>query len=143
MPTRKASAAWEGDLKGGRGTLKTETGAANGAYSFGSRFEQGKGTNPEELLAAAYASCYAMALSGALGKAGKQPEKVEADAACTVEPKDGGGFRVSKMHLVVRARVGGIADDEFQQVAAATKDGCPIAGVMKGNVDVSLDARLV
>ncbi|OGU01373.1 MAG: peroxiredoxin [Gemmatimonadetes bacterium GWC2_71_10] len=142
MPTRKASAAWEGDLRSGRGTLKTETGAASGAYSFTSRFEQGPGTNPEELLAAAHAACYAMALSGGLGRAGKQPAKIEADAACTVEKVDA-GFKVTKMHLVVRAAVKDIADDEFQQIAAATKDGCPISGAIKGNVAVTLDAKLV
>lgn len=143
MPTRKASAAWEGGLKTGRGNLRTETGAASGQYNFGSRFESGIGTNPEELLAAAHAACYAMALSGGIEKAGKSPTKVEADAACTVEPKEGGGFRVSKMHLTVRATVPGMENDEFQKVAAATKDGCPISGVLKGNVDVTLDAKLV
>jgi osmotically inducible protein OsmC len=143
MPTRKASAAWEGGLRTGKGNLRTETGAASGAYNFGSRFEDGVGTNPEELLAASYAACYAMALSGGIEKAGKSPSKIEADAACTVEPREGGGFRVSRMHLAVRAHVANLADDEFQKIAAATKDGCPIAGVMKGNVEVTLDAKLV
>ena len=143
MPTRHATAAWEGGLKTGRGTLRTATGAASGAYSFGSRFEEGAGTNPEELLAAAHAACYAMALSGGLEKAGKAPTKIETDAACTVEPKEGGGFRVSKMKLTVRAAVPGIENDEFQQIAAATRDGCPISGVLKGNVEVTLDARLL
>lgn len=142
MPTRKASAEWQGDLPTGHGTLKTETGVASGAYSFSSRFEQGKGTNPEELLAAAHAACYAMALSGGLGKAGKQPTKIEAEATCTVEKVDA-GFKVTKMHLTVRAAVKGIANDEFQKIAAATRDGCPISGVMKGNVAVTLDAKLV
>ncbi len=142
MPTRKASAAWEGDLQSGRGSLRTESGAASGAYSFSSRFEQGAGTNPEELLAAAHAACYAMALSGGLGKAGKQPTKIEANAACTVEKVDA-GFKVTKMHLLVRAAVKDIADAEFQQIAAAVRDGCPISGVMKGNVAVTLDAKLV
>ena len=142
MPTRKASAAWEGDLKGGRGTLRTETGAATGAYSFTSRFEAGKGTNPEELLAAAHAACYAMALSGGLGKAGKQPTKIEADASCTVEQVET-GFKVTKMHLTVRATVADLSNDEFQKFAAATRDGCPISGVMKGNGAITLDAKLV
>jgi lipoyl-dependent peroxiredoxin len=143
MPTRKATAAWEGGLKTGKGNLRTETGAASGAYNFGSRFESGTGTNPEELLAAAHAACYSMALSGSLEKAGKAPQKVETDAACTVEPKEGGGFRVSKMHLVVKATVPDIENDEFQKIAAATKDGCPISGVLKGNVEVTLEAKLV
>lgn len=143
MPTRKASAAWEGGLKTGKGNLRTESGAASGAYNFSGRFEQGAGTNPEELLAASYAACYSMALSGSIEKAGKTPLKIETDAACTVEPKEGGGFRVSKMHLTVRAKVEGMANEEFQKVADATKDGCPIAGVMKNNVAVTLDATLV
>lgn len=143
MPTRKASAAWEGGIRTGKGNLRTETGAASGAYNFSGRFEQGTGTNPEELLAAAHAACYSMALSGGLERAGKVPQKIETDAACTVEPKEGGGFRVSKMHLTVRVKADGMADEEFQKVAAATKDGCPISGVMKNNVDVTLDAKLV
>lgn len=141
MPTRRASAAWEGGLKGGKGSLKTESGAANGAYSFGSRFENAGGTNPEELLAASYAGCFAMALSGGLEKAGKTAKSVKADAACTVE-KVGEGFKVTKMQVSVVASVPGIANDEFQKIASATKDGCPIAGALKGNVEISLDAKL-
>lgn len=142
MPTRKATAAWEGDLQSGRGTLNAETGAASGGYSFSSRFEQGAGSNPEELLAAAHAACYAMALSGRLSRSGKKPEKLTASAACTIE-KVGEGFKVTKMHLTVEARVPTMADDEFQQAAAAARDACPISGVMKGNVEVTLEAKLI
>src|SRR5438105_1331194 len=141
MPTRRASAAWKGGLKGGKGNLKTETGAASGAYSFPSRFENGTGTNPEELLAASYASCYAMALSAGLEKAGKTAKSVKADAAATVE-KVGDGFKVTKIQLTVLASVPGIGNDEFQTIAAATKEGCPIGGALKGNVALSLDAKL-
>jgi osmotically inducible protein OsmC len=141
MPTRRASAAWEGGLKGGKGSLKTESGAANGAYSFGSRFENGTGTNPEELLAAAYAACFAMALSAGLEKAGKTAKSVKADAAATVE-KVGEGFKVTKILLTVMASVPGIANDEFQKIAGATKEACPIGGALKGNVDLALDAKL-
>ena len=141
MPIRRASAAWDGGLKGGSGTVKAETGTVSGSYSFLSRFESGSGTNPEELLAAAHAACYAMAFSAGLEKAGKSGTSVKTDAAATIE-KVGEGFKVTKMHLTVRAKVPGIGNDEFQTLAAAARDGCPISGVMKGNVEVTLDAQL-
>ncbi len=141
MPVRKSNAMWEGGLKGGKGTLKTESGAASGAYSFTSRFESGTGTNPEELLGASYAACYAMALSAGLEKAGKQPARVTADALTTVE-KVGEGMKVTKIQLTVQASVPGIANDEFQKIAQATKEGCPIGGALKGNVDLSVNATL-
>lgn len=141
MPVRKASAAWDGGLKTGKGTLKTETGAASGAYNFGSRFESGAGTNPEELLAASMAACFSMALSGALERAGKTAERVSTDAACTVE-KVGEGFKVTKMQLVTRVETTGLPNDELQQIADKVKDACPIGAVMKGNVDVTVEARL-
>src|SRR5688500_6487509 len=102
MPTRNASAKWEGGLRGGKGRFTGESGAIGGDYSFGSRFGDSGGTNPEELLAAAEAACYSMALSGALEAAGTPPESVETQAACTIE-KVGDGFRVTTMKLVVRA----------------------------------------
>lgn len=141
MPTRKSSAAWEGGLKGGKGTLKTESGAASGTYSFSSRFEAGSGTNPEELLGASYAGCYAMALSAGLEKAGKTPKIVKAEAATTVE-KVGDGMKVTAIKLTVEASVPGISNDEFQKIASATKEGCPIGGALKGNVNLSVDAKL-
>src|SRR4051812_13091309 len=102
MPTRKASAAWEGGLKGGKGHFQGESGAISAAYSFGTRFENEKGTNPEELLAAAEAACYSMALSAGLEGAGKPPTRVATDAFCTIE-KHGEGFKITTMKLVVRA----------------------------------------
>lgn len=143
MPTRNASAVWDGGgLKSGKGTMRTESGALQDAkYGFGSRFEQGPGTNPEELVAAAHAGCYSMALAAGLEKAGHAPARVETTAACTIEKVDT-GFKVTKMHLVSRARVPGIAADQFAQIANATKDGCPISGIMKGNVAITLDAQL-
>jgi osmotically inducible protein OsmC len=128
-------------LKGGKGTIKTESGAAAGAYGFGSRFENAPGTNPEELLAAAYASCFAMALSGALERAGKTAKNVKVDAGATVE-KVGEGFKVTKMQVTAQVSAPGISQDEFQKIAMATKDGCPIAGALKGNVEITLDAKL-
>ena len=142
MPVRKASAVWEGGLKGGKGSMQSESGAVSGAYSFGSRFESGKGTNPEELVAAAHAGCLSMALSAGLERGGNPPTRVATEAACTIE-KVGDAFRVTKMHLVVRASVPGIASDKFAAAVDAAKNGCPISNLMKGNVEVTVDARLV
>ena len=141
MPTRKASAVWEGGLKGGKGTFKGESGAIQGAYSFGSRFESAGGTNPEELIAAADAACYSMALSGALEKAGTPATRVQTEAACTVE-KVGEGFKITTMKLVVRATVPGVDRAKFMQLAEQMKEGCPVSGALKGNVRFELDARL-
>ena len=141
MPTRKASATWEGGLKGGKGSFKGESGAIAGQYNFSSRFESGAGSNPEELLAAAEAACFSMALSAGLEQAGSPPTKVETKAACTVE-KVPDGFAITTMKLVVRATVPGISSDAFLKIAQATKDGCPVSKVLKGNVKIELDAAL-
>ena len=140
MPTRRASAVWEGGIKG-KASVKTESGALDAAYSFGSRFEGGKGTNPEELLAAAEAACFAMALSLGLERAGTPATRVEASAACTID-KVPDGFKITTMKLTVRATVPGIAADAFQTIAQATKDGCPVSSAIKGNVKIELDATL-
>lgn len=141
MPTRKGSAVWEGGLKSGKGNFRGEGGAISGAYNFGSRFEEGTGSNPEELLAAAEAACFSMALSGALEKNGTAPTRVESDAHCTVE-KVGAGFKITTMKLVTRATVPGLDDATFQRIANEAKEGCPVSTALKGNVDIQLDARL-
>lgn len=141
MPTRNASATWNGGLRGGKGTFRTESGAASGNYSFGSRFESGGGSNPEELLAAAQASCYSMALSLGLEQAGFPPESVETHAACTIEAQ-GDGFAITTMKLKVRASVPGVDQALFNRIAEATKDGCPVSKAIKGNVKMELDAAL-
>lgn len=141
MPTRKASAVWEGDLKSGKGTFSGEGGAIGGSYSFSRFADQSEGTNPEELLAAAEAACFSMALSGGLGKNGTPPTRVETDAHCTVE-KVGDGFKITTMKLTTRATVPGLDDATFQRIAGATKDGCPVSSALKGNVDIRLDAKL-
>lgn len=141
MPTRKAEAVWEGALKGGNGTFKGQTGLG-GAYNFSSRFEEGGGSNPEELLAAAEAACFSMALSGALAKAGAEPSSVKTEAACTVE-KVGEGFKITTMKLVCRVSATGIDNETFQTVAQKTKDGCPVSTALKGNVNIELQAELV
>jgi osmotically inducible protein OsmC len=141
MPTRTASATWKGGLKGGSGSFKGQTGLS-GAYSFGSRFENATGSNPEELLAAAEAACYSMALSAGLERSGTPPTSVDTTAHCTIE-KVGDGFKVTKMRLEVRAKVPKVDEAAFRKAAEATKDTCPISQVMKGNVPIELDARLV
>jgi lipoyl-dependent peroxiredoxin len=140
MPTRNASATWEGGLAKGKGSFSGESGAINGAYSFGTRFGDQKGTNPEELLAAAEAACFSMALSGALEKNGTPATRVETRAACTVE-KVGEGFKITTMKLDVRAQVPNIDAAAFQKVAEATKTGCPVSQALAG-VKIEMTARL-
>lgn len=139
MPTRKATAVWQGGLKG-NGTFKGQTGLG-GSYNFSSRFENGQGSNPEELLAAAEAACYSMALSIGLEKAGSPATKVETTAACTID-KAGDGFKITRMALTVVATVPGLDAAKFQAIAAATKEGCPVSAALKGNVVIDLDAKL-
>ena len=140
MATRTATAQWQGGLKGGKGSFKGQTGLG-GSYSFGSRFQNETGSNPEELLAAAEAACFSMALSGGLEKEGFPPTSVETQAACTVE-KVGEGFKITTMKLIVTAVVPGLDDAKFQSIAAATKEGCPVSSALKGNVQIDLTAAL-
>ena len=140
MPTRKASATWQGGLKDGKGTFKGQTGL-QGQYNFSSRFENGAGSNPEELLAAAEAACYSMALSLGLEKAGFKPQSIETEAACTIESV-GEGFKITRMHVTTHATVPGIDNAKFQSIAAATKEGCPVSGALKNNVQIELTATL-
>ena len=140
MPTRTATAQWQGGLQKGTGSFKGQTGLG-GSYSFGSRFQDAAGSNPEELLAAAEAACFSMALSGGLEKAGFAPTNIDTKAACTIE-KVGEGFKITRMDLTVNATVPGIDDAKFQQIAAATKEGCPVSSALKGNVQIDLKATL-
>ena len=140
MPTRNATAKWEGGLKGGKGSFSGQTGLG-GQYNFSSRFEEGAGSNPEELLAAAEAACFSMALSGSLEKNGTPATSVETKAACTVE-KVAERFTITKMALDVRAVVPNIDDATFQKIASDTKDGCPVSRALKGNVEITLNATL-
>lgn len=141
MPTRKASATWEKGLQNGNGSFRGESGSINGSYSFGSRFASASGSNPEELLAAAEAACFSMALSLGLERNGTPPDRVTTDAACTID-KVGEGFKITTMRLDVTARVPGIEDAKFQEIANATREGCPVSQALKGNVDITLSARL-
>ncbi len=141
MAVRKASAAWDGGLRGGKGSLKTESGALDGPYSFGSRFESGTGTNPEELVAAALAGCFSMALAASLERAGTPATRVATDASATVEKVEA-GFRVTRMHLVVRGTVPGVSAEAFAKAAAETRDGCIISQLYKGNTALTMEATL-
>ena len=139
---RKASAVWTGTLKEGKGTLTTESGALKThPYSFGSRFEeQAKpGTNPEELLAAAMAGCFTMALGADLSKAGHTPEQLRTEATAEMK-NEGGRWTIDNMHLVTRGKVPGVDPAEFQRLAEATKQNCIVSRAL--NVDFTLDAKL-
>jgi osmotically inducible protein OsmC len=141
MPTRHASATWTGDLRSGKGNFSGESGAVAGDYSFGTRFGDSQGTNPEELLAAAEAACFSMALALAVSQAGGTPERIETKAACTID-QVAGSFKITTMKLDVLARVAGMDRDAFKDVAEATKSGCPISKALMGNVEIELNARL-
>jgi osmotically inducible protein OsmC len=140
MPTRKAHARWKGSLKEGEGEIDFGNGMFKGPYSFASRFEERAGTNPEELLGAAHAGCFAMALSMVLGEAGFTPEYVDATAHVTVRPQDG-GFKIIKSHIVCEARVPGIDQTTFVQRAEEAKAGCPVSQALAG-VEITLEAKL-
>jgi len=140
MPVRNAKAVWTGGLKEGNGTMSLGSGAYQGAYSFSSRFEEGKGTNPEELIAAAHAGCFSMALAGALDRAGFTPQQVETEARCHLEKTDA-GFKIARMELATRASVPGIEPAKFQEIANGAKESCPVSGALAA-LDITLDARL-
>lgn len=137
---RKASAHWEGGLKAGRGTVSTASGALDKApYSFGTRFEDDTGTNPEELIGAAHAGCFSMALAMMLGEAGHTPESIDTRAAVSLEQSEG-GFAIKAVHLDVTAKVPGINAAAFEKAANDAKAGCPVSRLF--NADITLDARL-
>ena len=136
---RKASAIWKGGLKDGKGSISTESGTLKDTqYSFGTRFENGVGTNPEELIAAAHSGCFAMAFSAELGKAGLTPESIAATATVTLDKTDA-GFTVTESHLDVTVKVPGADRDKVLAIAAAAKAGCPISRVL--NAKVTMDAK--
>jgi osmotically inducible protein OsmC len=140
MPTRKANATWEGGLQGGRGSFAGESGVLSGNYSFGTRFGDAAGTNPEELLAAAEAACFSMALAVGLEQNGTPATRVHTDAACTID-KVSEGFKITTMKLRVTARVDGLDAAKFQEIAQATKVGCPVSKALAG-VDIQMEAQL-
>jgi osmotically inducible protein OsmC len=141
MPVRSSDAQWEGSLQDGKGTVRLGSGAFEGQYSFASRFEEGTGTNPEELIAAAHAGCFSMALAAGLSRAGHVPNRVHTTAKVHLEKGDA-GFRISAIELDTEAEVPGIDAAAFQKEAEAAKAGCPVSQALAA-VDIKLNARLV
>lgn len=129
MALRTANAVWNGSLQEGNGRMRFGGGAFEGAYSFESRFEEGEGTNPEELIAAAHAGCFSMAFSAELGKAGYQPERVSTEAKVSLVKGDD-GFGINRIQLVTEATVPGIEASELQEIAEAAKKGCPVSNAL-------------
>ena len=142
MATRDGSAEWQGDLPSGSGTVRVASGLFEGAYSFSSRFEEGTGTNPEELIAAAHASCYAMALSNILAEHGHAPESVATTARVHLRNVDGAPT-IARIDLQVEARVPDIDDQHFLEHAREAKEGCPVSRALAAVPEIELDARLV
>jgi lipoyl-dependent peroxiredoxin len=141
MTTSSATATWEGGLRAGRGQFNGKSGMIQGSYSFATRFEGATGTNPEELIAAAHASCLSMALSAGLEAAGTPPTRITTTASATID-KVGDGFKITRMKLEVRGEVPGIDQAAFAKAAEAAKEGCPVSQALKGNVPFEFDARL-
>src|SRR6516164_8066688 len=138
---RKASAVWQGDLKAGKGKISTESGVlSNTQYSFGTRFENGTGTNPEELIAAAHAGCFSMALSAQLGEVGLTAESIDTKAILTLEKTDA-GFTITKVHLDVSVKIHGGDQAKFDQAARNAEKGCPVSRVLKA--DITMNAKLI
>lgn len=140
MITRKANAKWDGGLKGGKGNVELGSGAYSGQYSFNSRFEEGKGTNPEELIAAAHAGCFSMALSAELEKGGFKPKSVSTEAKVKLE-KVGEGFKITQILLKTVAEIPDIENSEFQKHAESAKKGCPVSQALAAT-DIKLEAEL-
>jgi len=141
MSVANADAVWEGGLKDGKGTMKLGSGAFNGAYSFRTRFEGAPGTNPEELIGAAHAGCFSMALSAGLGKSGFTPKRIHTTAQVHLE-KVGEGFKITRIQLRTEAEIPGIDDKTFREHAEGAKKGCPVSQALAGT-QIELEARLV
>jgi osmotically inducible protein OsmC len=141
MPVRKANAVWNGSLKEGSGEVNTQSGAVKVKYSFGTRFEEAPGTNPEELIAAAHAGCFSMALSAGLGKSGHKPERIATSASVTLE-KVGESFGITRILLQTEGKVPGIDEKTFIEHAEKAKAGCPVSKALAGT-EIKLEAKLV
>lgn len=140
MPVRNASAKWEGNLQGGRGTMRTASGSFEGPYSFSSRFQEGRGTNPEELIGAAHAGCFSMALAGILADSGHTPRAINTTAKVHID-KAGQGFKIITIDLSTEAEVPDLPERDFQKAAEEAKRNCPVSQALKG-VDIKLKAKL-
>jgi osmotically inducible protein OsmC len=141
MAIRKSDAVWEGDLRSGKGTMRLGSGAYQGAYSYASRFEEAAGTNPEELIGAAHAGCYSMALSGDLTKAGFTAKRIATQAAVTLGKVDGKS-RITNIHLSVEAVIPDITKEKFLEISEGTKSNCPVSAALSG-VEITLEAKLM
>ena len=141
MPTRHAEATWTGDLKSGNGNFSGASGAVKGPYSFGTRFESAPGTNPEELIGAAHAACFSMALAAGLGKAGHQPKRVHTTADVTLD-KVGEGFKITKILLKTEGQVPGIDEKTFKEFAEKTKSGCPVSQALSAT-PIELEVKFI
>ncbi len=142
MPARQASAVWEGTLREGHGTMKMASGSYEGPYTWSSRFEEATGTNPEELIAAAHAGCFSMALSGQLTGANFPPKSINTTARVHLTKADTGGFSISRIDLITVADVPGIDAAKFQELAQNAKAGCPVSRALAA-IEITLDAKLV
>jgi lipoyl-dependent peroxiredoxin len=142
MPDRKASAQWEGTFKEGKGTMKMSSGAYEGPYSAASRFEEAPGTNPEELIAAAHAGCYSMALASRLSNNGFPPDRIDTTANVHMEKTDAGNS-ITRIDLVTHVHAPGIDDAKFQELAEDARQKCPVSRALAGVNEITLDAKLV
>lgn len=142
---RTADAEWHGDSRSGGGKISSASGALkNVTYTWADRFDNAPGTSPEELLAAAHASCFSMALASRLAKEGHKPETIQTHATCIMTPKEGGGWKISRMRLETKARVPGLDENTFKQLASEAEKGCPVSTLLRpGLEDVELVASLV
>jgi len=137
---RSGSAIWQGDLKTGKGRISSQSGVLDQAqYGFNTRFEDGPGTNPEELIGAAHAACFSMALSNIMGEDGVTPDQIATKASVTLDQKDG-GFAITKVHLDVSAKVPGMSEEDFRTAAEKAKSGCPVSKLL--TAEITMDARL-
>ena len=141
MPVRTADAEWKGNLRQGQGHMRFGKGAFDGQYNFGSRFEEGVGTNPEELIAAAHAGCFSMALSGGLEQAGYKPEEINTTAKVRIQPVNGAPT-IDRIELTTTAKVAGLDNAAFQKIAADTKENCPVSRLLKKGTEIVLTATL-
>lgn len=141
MPVRRANAVWEGGLRSGKGLMRLQSQAFEGPYSFPSRFEEGPGTNPEELIAAAHAGCFSMALAASLEREGFPPKRVSTEARVHLEMVEGKAT-ITRIELITEAEVPGITPEKFQEIAQAAKEGCPVSRALGGVKEITLEARL-
>jgi len=140
---RKAKAAWLGSLPRGQGHISTASGILEDErYTFGTRFEDAAGTNPEELIAAAHAACYSMAFAATLSAKGHRPERIETEATCILTPQEGGGWKITGMQLVVRGQVPGIDAATFKKIAKEADNGCPVSNLLRSGLTIELDVAL-